>query len=255
MQRLSRKDIEGIAKRIVSAYIKLPSLQGQQSDKILPELLVHDLLGLTTEFHALSRSGGILGLTACGEVDVQIYDDPKHPEFFHLDGRTLLIDYVLIKEDANVDRYHFTLTHEACHQIFKMLFPREYAASVRLRQVHYCTTAPAAGQDYWEAWRTNALASAVLMPEEMVRSNMAVFGLGEKMQMLIRVYAPGEYALFSDMSDHMGVSKQALAIRLKGMGLLEQDFLKDPYALVNIYPDDTEIKALRGDGASCQKSI
>ena len=47
MQRLSRKDIEAIAKRVIAAYKKLPFLQGQQPDKILPELLAHDLLGLT----------------------------------------------------------------------------------------------------------------------------------------------------------------------------------------------------------------
>ena len=118
------KNIEAISKRIVAAYKKLPSLQGQQINKILPELLVHDLLGLATEFHTLSRNGRILGLTACGEVDVQIFDDPKHPEFFHLDGKTLLIDYELVQKGANRDRYHFTLTHETCHQIFKMLFPK-----------------------------------------------------------------------------------------------------------------------------------
>lgn len=180
-------------------------------------------------------------------MDVQIYDDPKRPEFFRLDGKTLLLERDLIKDGANKGRYHFTLTHEACQQIFKMLFPQEYAVPIRLRQVHYCTATPTESQDYWEEWRTNALTSAVLMPEDMVRSNMAAFGLGEKLQMLNRIYAPGEYVCFSDMANYMGVSKQALAIRLKGMGLLEQDFLKDPYALVNICPDDTEIKALRRD--------
>ena len=246
MQRLSRKDIEAIAKRVTAAYKKLPFLQGQQPDRILPELLAHDLLGLTTEFHTLSRNGGILGLTACGEVDVQIYDDPKHPEFFHLDGKTLLIDLGLTKEGTSIGRYHFTLTHEASHQIFKMLFPREYTSPVRLRQIHYCTATLVSSEDYWEEWRTNALTSAVLMPEEMVRSNMVTFGLGEKLHMLNRVYAAEEYTRFSDMADHMGVSKQALAIRMKGLGLLEREFLQDPHALVNVCPDDKEIEYLRG---------
>lgn len=255
MQRLSRKNIEAIAKRIIAAYMKLPSVQCQQPDKILPELLVNDLLGLTTEFHTLSRDGRILGMTACGEVDVQIYDNSNCPEFFHLDGKTLLIDHELVKEGANRGRYHFTLTHEACHQIFNMLFSREYASPIRLRQVHYCTTAPAENGDYWEEWRTNALASAVLMPEDMVRSNMAAFGLDGKMRMLNRVYAAKEYNRFSDMAEHMGVSKQALAIRLKGLGLLEQEFLKDPHALVNVCPDDNEVRNLRGGNAKCQKSM
>ena len=246
MPHLSRKNIEVIANRIIAAYKRLPSLQGQNADMVQPELLVHDLLGLATEYHMLSKNGGILGLTACGEVDVRIYDDPRHPSYFHLDGRTLLIDRDLIKEGANKGRYHFTLTHEACHQIFKMLFPREYTVPVRLRQIHYCIDPPARGEDYWEEWRTNALTSAVLMPENMVRSNMLSFGLGEKMPLLNRVYATENYNRFSDMADHMGVSKQALAIRLKGLGLLDRDDLQDPYALTDIHPDDADMKRLRG---------
>ena len=38
----------------------------------------------------------------------------RDPALFHLDGRTLLIDRYLVKEEANKGRYHFTLTHEAC---------------------------------------------------------------------------------------------------------------------------------------------
>ena len=247
MPRLSRKSIEAIANRIISAYKRLPSLQGHSPDMVQPELLVHDLLGLTTEYHTLSRNGKILGLTACCEVDVRIYDDPKQPSYFHLDGRTLLIDRDLVKEGSNKGRYHFTLTHEACHQIFKMIFPKEYATPVRLRQIHYCSAVSAENRDYWEEWRTNALASAVLMPEDMVRNNMCVFGLGEKIPMLNQVYAKDIYNRFSDMANHMGVSKQALAIRLKGLGLLEHDFLQDPYALTDIHPDDKELKCLRGE--------
>ena len=246
MPRLSRKNIEAIASRIITAYKRLPSLQGQNPDMVQPELLVHDLLGLTIEYHTLSRDGGILGLTVCGEMDVRIYDDPKHPELFHLDGRTLLIDSYLVKEDANKGRYHFTLIHEACHQIFKMLFPKEYTTPVHLRKIHYCTSIPSESGDYWEEWRTNALASAVLMPEEMVRNNMFAFGLGEKMPVLNRVYATENYNRFSDMASYMGVSRQALAIRLKGLGLLARDDLLDPYALTDVHPDDEELKRLRG---------
>ena len=246
MPHLSRKSIEAIANRITTAYKCLPSLRGQNPDMIQPELLVHDLLGLTTEYHTLSKNGGILGMTACGEVDVRIYDNPNHPELFHLDGRTLLIDSYLVKEGANKGRYHFTLTHEACHQIFRMLFPKEYASPVRLRKIHYCSIPSAENEDYWEEWRTNALASSVLMPEDMVRNNMLAFGLGSKISMLNRIYAAETYDRFSDMADHMGVSKQALAIRLKGLGLLARDDLQDPYALTDVNPDDEELVRLRG---------
>ena len=244
MPHLSRKAIEAIAQRIIFAYKKLPALQGQQVDFVQPELLARDLLGLTVEHHTLSRDGRILGLTSCGEVDVLVFDDPKHPNYLHLDGKTLLIDQGLAKEGANRGRRHFTITHETCHQIFKMLYPKEYAVPARWNRVHCCSSVPAENGEYWEEWRTNALASAVLMPEEMVRNNMAAFGLGEKVEMLNSVFAQDQYIRFSDMANHMGVSKQALAIRLNGLGFLGREFLQDPYAFVNVCPDDKELELL-----------
>lgn len=55
--------------------------------------------------------------------------------------------------------------------------------------------------------------------------------------MLNKVFAHTEYRKFEQMADYMGVSKQALAIRLKRLSLLNFDYLEDPYALVDIYPD------------------
>ena len=70
---------------------------------------------------------------------------------------------------------------------------------------------------------------------------MQVFGLGDRLRLLNRVFAPNEYDRFCKMADYMGVSKQALAIRLKQLGLLERDYLKDPFALVNIFPDEKAV--------------
>lgn len=44
------------------------------------------------------------------------------------------------------------------------------------------------------------------------------------------------------MAAFLGVSKQALAIRLKRLGLLKEDYLQEPYALLDIYPDKNELK-------------
>lgn len=76
------------------------------------------------------------------------------------------------------------------------------------------------------------------MPTDMVLYNMTAFGLGAKLRMLNRVFAPEEYERFEKMAAYMGVSKRALAIRLKYLGLLDQDYLQDPYALVDIHPDE-----------------
>lgn len=238
---LSRDKIEAISRRIIRAYRKLPVLRGKMVNTVQPELLVHDLLGLSVEYHTLSPNGTILGLTACGEVGVPIYDDPCHPEYFFLDGRTLLVDSSLIAERANQGRYHFTLVHEGCHQIFRMLFPKEYTGYAARRQIHYCKPPPVTADGSWEEWRTNILTASVLMPEDMVRNNLEAFGLGGKQLILNRVFARLDYERFAEMATYMGVSKAALSIRLKRLGLLCADYLRNPYALVDIYPEEGEL--------------
>jgi hypothetical protein len=238
---LSVREIESIARRVITAYRKLPALAGRQVSMVQPELLVRDLLGLSIEYHVLSANGNILGLTSCGEVGVHIYDNPDHPEYFFLDGKTLLVDSSLIAGGANQGRYHFTLTHEGCHQIFQMLFPKEYAGYTSRRQIHYCKSSPAADGGYWEEWRTNILTSFVLMPADMVRSNLEAFGLYGRPLMLNRVFARSDYDRFVEMADYMGVSKTALSIRLKRLGLLRADYLRNPYALADIYPEEGEL--------------
>lgn len=133
---------------------------------------MYGLLRLSVVYHRLSLNGTILGLTACGEVGVPIYDNPNKPEYYFLDGNMVLIEKSLTEGASNVGRRHFTLIHEACHQIFRMLFPEDYMGAIARRQIHYCRETTSSRVGDWEEWRTNRLASAVLMPEDMVRENM-----------------------------------------------------------------------------------
>lgn len=238
---LSRHDIEMIAQRVITAYKKLPALCGQRINKVQPELLICDLLGLSMDYHVLSMKGDILGLTACSATTVPIFDGPNSSEYYYLDGRTILIDKRLLSDQANIGRRHFTQVHEACHQIYKMLFPEEYMTNIALKQIHYCTDKRHI-QD-WGEWQTDALTSAVLMPYDMIRSNMADFGLGDKIHRLNRVFAPNEYNRFCEMANYMGVSEQALSIRLQQLELLEVNHLKNPYELVDIFPGEEEQNA------------
>lgn len=52
--------------------------------------------------------------------------------------------------------------------------------------------------------------------------------------MLNKVYCPAVYERFADMATFLGVSKKALSIRLRQLGLLEKDYLDNPYALTDI---------------------
>ena len=69
-----------------------------------------------------------------------------------------------------------------------MLFPKEYSPDGIRPHIHYCALPLL--DERWEEWRTNRLASAVLMPVDLVQMNMMRVELGDKMKILNSVFAP-----------------------------------------------------------------
>lgn len=243
MPYLSKREIEDIATRVVNAYQRIAGAAGAMSQRICPEILIQNLLGLNVIYRTLSTDGSILGMTAFDQVGVRIYEK-KNPTYFYLDGRTILIESALLEADINPGRLHFTLVHEASHQILRMLFPKEYGSVIKRRQVYCCTDSSIRYDKRlvdWEEWRVNMLTAAILMPSDLLMKQMNAVGLGPKIHMLNRVFAPKEYQAFTTVAETLGVSKAALSIRLKQLGLLARDDLKDPYALVRIVPDEEEL--------------
>lgn len=121
-----------------------------------------------------------------------------------------------------------------------MLYPETYLG-VQQRRVYYSLRfAPRNVTPDWEEWRTNMLASAVLMPQDLIMQYMQEYGLGKKMRMLNRVFAPKQYEAFSQIADKMAVSKTALAIRMKQLGLVDRNDLNNPYSLIDICCDETD---------------
>lgn len=239
MRILSRKDIEAISERVIMAYQMMPENKGKVMNKVDPELLVHGLLGLTIDYKHLSLDDSILGLTAFDETDIQIYDDAE--DSYYLDSQTVLIERDLLLKEECQGRRNFTIMHEGSHQIYKMLYPREYGVAYRTAPIHYYRLQSIRSRKItdWAEWQANSLASYLLLPRECVERSMFMFGFGEKIHMLNRVYAQKSYERFVDMSIFLGVSKTALAIRLKQLGLLEHDYLDDPYALLDVRKEDT----------------
>lgn len=238
MKQLSRKDIEAIAERVVQAYMKLPELQGQNIQRIEPVLLCEELLNLNIDFVRLSLDGSLLGLTSFTELGIEVYAPDDSEAIYYLDGKTVLIDSDLRSDVKMEGRCNFTITHEASHQILKMLYPKEYGARAN-RQIHYQKADPPKSRRItdWEEWQANTLASAILLPRQLVERAMYMFGLGKKVYMLNKVNAPAAYSRFQNMALFLGSSKTALAIRMKYLGLLERDYLDDPEALVRIEVD------------------
>ena len=177
-------------------------------------------------------------MTAFKEIGVEVFDDSGHPLFYYLDGRTLLIETDLKDDPAQYGRYHFTMAHETAHQILADLYPTDRLFQNRI--VCYRGGSPQSPIHDWSEWQADNLASALLLPMEIVHRALHRFDLEQGIGILNKVYRPKEYGRFCEMAEFLGVSKQAMAIRLKRLGLLKKDYLQNPYALADVEMEDDD---------------
>lgn len=236
MLKLSRRDLENIAERVLVSYRNLPEVKKKKMYRVDPELLLTKVLGLNIEYQHLSVDGSILGLTSFEEVEVEVLDYTDMDSFFILDGRTVLVEQDLHNDSAQVGRCNFTLMHEGGHQILKRLFPNEYGGTQQVPVVHYYKHNSEKNKPIsdWEEWQANTLASAILMPRDLVENGMYLFDLGKKIRCLNRITDIRTYEKFSALAEFLGTSKSALAIRMKQLNLLDKEYLDNPFAILDI---------------------
>lgn len=238
MKHLSRMDIEAIAEQYVRAYMELPEVQETKVYRIEPELFLSRVLGLNVGYIHLSYDNSLLGLTSFEEVVVTVLTGADEEENILLDGNTVLVESDLQYDSKLRGRKNFTLMHEGSHQIFKKLFPNEYSAvKNRTSPVRYYRANSEKGGRIrdWEEWQANALASAALLPKSLIMQGMYLFGLGEQIDCLNKIFRPAEFERFSALADFLGCSKKALAIRMKQLGLVKKEYIDNPYDMVTIY--------------------
>lgn len=238
MRRLSRIDIEAIAEKYIQEYMRLPEVKTTQVYRIEPELFLEKVLKLDIRYLHLSYGCSLLGLTAFEQIEVDVLTGADEEEHILLDGNTVLIESELKSDNRLRGRMNFTLMHEGSHQIFKKLFPGDYSA-VRNREpaIHYYKAAQEHTKQIrdWEEWQANTLASAILLPPNLIGQGMYLFGLGEKIECLNKIYRPKVYERFSALADFLGCSKKALAIRMKQLGLVKKEYLDNPFDMIAVY--------------------
>ena len=183
------------------------------------------------------------GMTSFTEMGVQAFEDDDNEAFFFLDGKTVLVEKDLNFDSKLKGRKNFTLMHEGSHQIFKMLFPNDYGVTQKSAGVHYYKANSERNKPIsdWEEWQANTLGAAILLPENLIKQGMYLFSLGEKIECLNKIYFPGVYKRFDALADFLGCSKKALAIRMKQLGLLKKEYLDNPFDLVTVYPEVSEL--------------
>ena len=236
MKRLSRKDLEVIANRVIRAYMKMPEVANQPVYRIYPEILAESLLGLKIDYQHLSFDGSILGMTSYERIGIELPGCDDSGEVYFLDGKTVLIESDLRECVEQNGRRNFTIMHETSHQVLKMLFPQDYGANPYERPIHFCkvNTVRRKPISDWEEWQSNALASVMLLPKSLVEQAMRLFDVQGGVRMLNKIFAKEEYDRFVGMTELLGCSKTALAIRMKQLGYIGMDYLDNPYRLLDV---------------------
>jgi len=239
MRFYTAAEIEGISRRVYKEYKKTPGYT-EMPERVIPEQLA-ELLGLTFDYRHLSPDRLTLGVTSFEDGDgVEVFDSPDE-DFYTLDGKTMLIETDLLNNENTIGRCNFTKTHEVCHHILHLLFPADFGGEPAERRVlHYRLDGRRSRETDLMELVVDLTASAVLMPEQLVKTSMQSHGLPERIDLLNRLRGGRDYPNFCAMAADMGVSKQALAIRLKRLGLLGKEYLKHPYEMLNIYMEDEE---------------
>ena len=185
------------------------------------------------EYHKLSITGILLGACCPGLSDIPIYDDGNRRSYTVIDETTIFIESYLLSATSVVGRYHFTLAHEISHKLFWLFYPESIGDGLAARRIRYCK-APNHNACPEEK-DMDALAAAILMPPLLIRRKMEEVGLNGKIPLLNSVYAKDDYGKFCAIAEALRVSKKALCIRMQQFGLIEKEYLYNPYDLINVY--------------------
>ncbi|MGI5888370.1 MAG: ImmA/IrrE family metallo-endopeptidase [Oscillospiraceae bacterium] len=129
---------------------------------------------------------------------------------------------VVISCDIENGRKNFTIAHETAHYALEKYDPQAACFQSEFKPWIGCSS-----KDYEEnisnaESQANRLASSLLMPEKMVKKALAENGRPGKVPMFGKnAFLPADKAMLRKLKEQLGVSYQALVIRLEAMGRIE----------------------------------
>ena len=216
---LSAKMIENTAIRMLEDF--LPGGL-EKPCAIDVDAFLQEYLHMRLEEKCLSHDGHILGMAVFEDTDKLPVWIPEKQEadYYSVKAGTVLVDGRKQREEG----LRFTKAHEAGHAYFHNLYFKRNSGEKFCRES--VETLKQENPDKntgwtdrnWMEWQANMFASCLLMPEPMVRK--LVKGMppihtgdpfGDRAERIFKV------------SDVFQVSQSAARIRLKGMGLLEEE--------------------------------
>lgn len=232
---LSRADLEHMAGTLVSQYYQAVPPADELPQPVDPVKLAQTVMGLEVNYLPLSSDGSVLGVACFRETELQVSDATGKTLHVVLTAQDIVLDESLNCE-TQIGRHNFTAAHELSHHLLVRRFPEDYRELLNCR-THFLYRFRSQTRN-WVEWQADTLGAAVLMPGDTLRACMEVFGLRNRLDMLSSVCRPTEYKVFCKIAAHLGVSKKALAIRMKQLGLLGEEYLANPTAPIDVWRDD-----------------
>lgn len=219
---LSRRELEQIAQPIIEQYKQKYVPLRHLCYRVNPTELA-ELFGYKVEYAYLTQDGSILGQTASVPLWTTVINIALGETYYHLDGKTILVEKRLLCNPQAEGCKNFTIAHELAHLILN----QRYRATREPQYRHNCFNREIVKRNAsdWNEWQADALAAALLLPLDALDEAMFLFGLGGKMKVLSRKYSRKRYELFCEMAQFLGVSKTTLAYRMEQLGLLERNCL------------------------------
>lgn len=209
--------------------------------------IAEDKMGLTLiTDKSLSDDLSVFGETTFAESDVDVIAE-EDPEKLHCAAGTVLLDPDVFMT-RNMGSYNFTLAHEVyhwyAHRAYMLL--RMQTQHIPAVQRCYVNGSGKHSPEELAEIQANAMAARILMPRKAVRI---------KYQEILQKYGTADEMVVADLAIFFAVSKQAMRIRLKELGLKDnavpqQDMRRiDRLSLFEVFSADRNLRRLLVSGA------
>ena len=197
--------LETIARMIISQYD--PSLVYKPAPTPVEEIM-EQVYGLILDYQYIRNNGRILGETIFDDAKIPIYDKRNKIGYklIPVKAGTVLIDMSLLNSNSD-GRYRFTLAHELSHWVIdKRYFMQLGETAAMTGKVDTSSKVGAILER-----QADKLASRILMPKCTLKKAFYQ-AYGKSPDVLV----------VAGLSDKYNVSRQAMGIRLKELGLLSR---------------------------------
>ena len=194
--------LESIARNVLTQY--KGSYLNQEPQAVPLERIIEGVFGLSIDYMRLTITGDELGRMIYDDGYTTRFNPEKDDyELVKVTAGTILIEALLLKEPKQYGRYRFTLAHELAHWVLHKALYAGTGIAAATYKADNC-------HDDSVEWQANYLAKAVLMPIGQVKRGY--YGL--KMQ------SEADGRIITRLADVFEVSKQAMEIRVKELGLV-----------------------------------